>query len=237
MGAIGSVGDFAGWVFRQRALWRTARTGFSGVHAHAGSNAARGRDESSVSQGGLEGDCAHSHRASSNRRPDKNACCRVIGFSTCLFGFLLLGAGCAHAQAINLNDIFGEGAPTVSGGILQVLLVLTILSVAPGILMMATCFTRFIVALSFLRAGLGLQTTPSNIILINLALFMTWFVMAPTFEMAWQTGLRPMMEGKLATQEAVEKMVEPFKTFMSANVREKDTVLFQGLVKQGPESE
>ncbi|MEZ5899385.1 MAG: flagellar type III secretion system pore protein FliP [Hyphomicrobiaceae bacterium] len=125
----------------------------------------------------------------------------------------------------------------MSGGILQVLLVLTILSVAPGILMMATCFTRFIVALSFLRAGLGLQTTPSNIILINLALFMTWFVMAPTFEMAWKTGLRPMMEGKLATQEAVEKMAEPFKTFMSANVREKDTVLFQGLVRHGPESE
>lgn len=237
MGAIGSVGDFAGWAFRQRALWRTARAGLSGIYAHAGSSTTCWRYESPVSQGGFEGDSEHPHGAARNRRPNKNACYRVIGFSTCVLAFLILGPGCAHAQAVNLNDVFGEGAPTVSGGILQVLLVLTILSVAPGILMMATCFTRFIVALSFLRAGLGLQTTPSNIILINLALFMTWFVMAPTFEIGWKTGLRPMMEGKLATQEAVEKMAQPFKTFMSANVREKDTVLFQGLVRQGPESE
>ncbi len=99
---------------------------------------------------------------------------------------------------------------------------------------MGTCFTRFIIALSFLRTGLGLQTTPSNIILINLALFMTWFVMAPTFETAWQTGLKPLMEEKMPTDEAVGKMVEPFKEFMKANVRPEDVALFQDLAKRQP---
>ncbi len=96
---------------------------------------------------------------------------------------------------------------------------------------MMTCFTRFIVALSFLRAGLGLQTTPSNLILINLALFMTWFVMAPTFEKAWETGMKPLMEEKLPTEQAVVNMAAPFKEFMQANVRPADLALFQDLAR------
>ena len=71
------------------------------------------------------------------------------------------------------------------------------LSVAPGLLIMVTCFTRFVVALSFLRAGLGLQTTPANLILISLALFMTFYVMGPTFDQAWQNGVQPLMENKI----------------------------------------
>ncbi|HMN38734.1 MAG TPA: flagellar type III secretion system pore protein FliP [Hyphomicrobium sp.] len=146
---------------------------------------------------------------------------------------VMLAGTAARAQGLNLDGVMGGGqTPTAAGGIIQMLLVLTAISLAPGILMMATCFTRFIIALSFLRAGLGLQTTPSNIILINLALFMTWFVMAPTFEQAWQSGLKPMMEEKITSREAVENMVQPFKVFMKANVRDKDAAVFQGLVKQ-----
>ena len=74
------------------------------------------------------------------------------------------------------------------------MVVVTVLSVAPGLLVMVTCFTRFVVALSFLRAGLGLQTTPANLILISLALFMTFYVMGPTFDRAWQNGVQPLME-------------------------------------------
>ena len=76
------------------------------------------------------------------------------------------------------------------------------LSVAPGLLIMVTSFTRFVVALSFLRAGLGLQSTPANLVLISLALFMTFFVMAPTFDRAWQNGLQPLMDNEIIEQEA-----------------------------------
>ena len=103
------------------------------------------------------------------------------------------------------------------------------LSVAPGLLMMVTCFTRFVVALSFLRAGLGLQTTPANLILISLALFMTFYVMGPTFDQAWQNGVQPLMENKINEQEAYTRITTPFKTFMRANVREKDLKLFEDL--------
>jgi len=92
-----------------------------------------------------------------------------------------------------------------------------------------TCFTRFIIALSFLRAGLGLQTTPANLILISLALFMTFYVMGPTFDQAWQNGVQPLVENKIDEQEAYKRIAAPFKTFMRANVRERDLKLFEEL--------
>ena len=106
------------------------------------------------------------------------------------------------------------------------------LSVAPGLLIMVTCFTRFVVALSFLRAGLGLQTTPANLILISLALFMTFYVMGPTFDKAWQNGVQPLMENKINEQEAYTRISAPFKAFMRANVREKDLKLFEDLANE-----
>ena len=80
--------------------------------------------------------------------------------------------------------------------------VLTVLSVAPGLLIMVTSFTRFTVALSFLRSGLGLQSTPANLVLISLSLFMTFFVMAPTFDKAWQNGLQPLMDNTISQEQA-----------------------------------
>ncbi|MDX2308826.1 MAG: flagellar type III secretion system pore protein FliP [Hyphomicrobium sp.] len=138
----------------------------------------------------------------------------------------------AAAQTIDLDGIFAPQSPTAAGRIVQALLLLTVLSVAPSLLVMATCFTRFIIALSFLRAGLGLQTTPSNVILINLALFMTWFVMAPTFEKAWDTGMRPLMAETLPVDQALENMTVPFKEFMKANVRPADLALFEDLARR-----
>ena len=90
------------------------------------------------------------------------------------------------------------------------------LSVAPGLLIMVTSFTRFIVALSFLRSGLGLQSAPANLVLISLSLFMTFFVMAPTFDRAWQNGLQPLMDNKISQQEALAAVIEPFREFMLA---------------------
>jgi flagellar biosynthetic protein FliP len=135
----------------------------------------------------------------------------------------------AFAQVPNLESLIPPGDGTATGRIVQLILVVTVLSVAPGLLMMVTCFTRFVIALSFLRAGLGLQTTPANLILISLALFMTFYVMAPTFDNAWQNGLKPLMENKINEQEAYTRVTTPFKTFMRANVRDRDLKLFEDL--------
>ena len=98
-----------------------------------------------------------------------------------------------------------------SGRIVQLVALLTVLSLAPGLLMMVTSFTRFVIALSFLRSGLGLQSTPANLVMISLALFMTFFVMAPTFDKSWKDGIKPMMENQLAEEQAFPKIVEPFR--------------------------
>ena len=102
----------------------------------------------------------------------------------------MLTATPVWAQIPSLETLIPSGDASAAGRIVQLMAVVTILSVAPGLLIMVTCFTRFVVALSFLRAGLGLQTTPANLILISLALFMTFYVMGPTFDQAWH-GMRP----------------------------------------------
>src|ERR1044072_2551938 len=142
---------------------------------------------------------------------------------------LALSASGAEAQLPKLETLFPGGDATTAGRIIQLILVITVLSVAPGLLVMVTCFTRFVVALSFLRAGLGMQTTPANLILISLALFMTFYVMGPTFDPAWQNGVQPLMENKINEQEAYTRISAPFKTFMRSNVREKDLKLFEDL--------
>ena len=100
---------------------------------------------------------------------------------------LLAACWPASAQTVDLGALIPAGGATASGRIIELVAILTVLSVAPGLLIMVTSFTRFIVALSFLRSGLGLQSAPANLVLISLSLFMTFFVMAPTFDRAWQT--------------------------------------------------
>jgi flagellar biosynthetic protein FliP len=98
-------------------------------------------------------------------------------------------------------------------------------------MIMVTSFTRFIVALSFLRSGLGLQGTSANLVLTSLALFMTMFVMAPTFDRAWQNGLKPLMDNKISQEEAFVAITTPFHEFMLAQAPEKDIALFEDLSK------
>ena len=143
---------------------------------------------------------------------------------------LLFLAGAAHAQTSDLSAALNNiaGAST-SGRIVQLVALLTVLSLAPGLLMMVTSFTRFVIALSFLRSGLGLQSTPANLVLISLALFMTFFVMAPTFDRSWKDGIKPMIDNKISEEEAFPKIVEPFRKFMLAQTREKDLKTFEDL--------
>ncbi len=121
---------------------------------------------------------------------------------------------------------------SVAAWIIRTFGLLTILSVAPGILIMVTSFPRFIIAFSILRSGMGLSSTPSNMILLSLSLFMTFYVMSPTFDQAWQNGVQPLLANQINETEAVQRIAEPFRTFMAANTRDKDLALFVDLARE-----
>jgi flagellar biosynthetic protein FliP len=146
--------------------------------------------------------------------------------------FLTVAALPAAAQIPSLEQLVPPGDPTASGRIMQFVALLTVLSLAPGLLIMVTSFTRIVIALSFLRAGLGLQTTPANIVLVSLALFMTFYVMGPTFDRAWNNGVQPLMKREITEQEAYQRITAPFRVFMRANVREKDLQMFTDLASE-----
>jgi flagellar biosynthesis protein FliP len=144
---------------------------------------------------------------------------------------LVLMTAAAQAQTVDLGSLVPNGGATATARIIQMAVILTVLSVAPGLLIMVTSFTRFIVALSFLRSGLGLQSTPANLVLISLSLFMTFFVMAPTFDRAWQNGVKPLLDNTINQQDAYVAVTTPFREFMLAQVRDKDLNLFEDLSK------
>ncbi len=145
---------------------------------------------------------------------------------------LLAGAMPAAAQQIDLGALAGQANGTTIGYIIQLFGLVTVLSVAPGILIMVTSFTRFVIAFSILRAGIGLPTTPANLILISLALFMTFYVMAPAFDQAWNNGVQPLMNNQISETEAMQRISDPFRTFMANNVRPKDYDLFADLARE-----
>ena len=126
---------------------------------------------------------------------------------------------------INITVSGGDGDVQVANSI-QILILLTVLSLAPSILIMMTSFTRFIIVLGFVRRALSLQATPPNQTLIGLALFLTLFVMAPVFTDVYENAYVPLQEGTVSLEEAVDLASDPFKEFMLAQVRSKDLALF-----------
>ncbi|PZP56223.1 MAG: flagellar biosynthetic protein FliP [Micavibrio aeruginosavorus] len=136
----------------------------------------------------------------------------------------------ALAQVISM-DLGGSNPGTVSGTVIQLMALMTVLSLAPSILIMMTSFTRIIVVLSFLRSALGLQQTPPNTVMISLAMFLTFFIMAPTFEAAYNQGIKPLIAEEIDEVEAFNRSVGPFKEFMLRNVREADLRLFMEVSK------
>ena len=154
---------------------------------------------------------------------------RRIGWLTALAALVLaLTAAPALAQSMTLD--LGEGG-TSTGRIIQMLALLTVLSLAPAILVTVTSFTRIIVVLSVLRNALGVQQTPPNIVLISLALFLTGFVMAPTLQKSYDDGIAPLIAEKMPESEALERAAAPLHTFMAAHVRDQDVQLFAGIAK------
>ena len=144
---------------------------------------------------------------------------------------ILLIAEPAVAQQVNIN--LGDNA-TLTGRIVQLVALVTVLSLAPSILIVVTSFTRIIVVLSLLRSALGIQQTPPNTVLISLALFLTAFIMAPTFTKAYNEGVAPFMSEQIEAADAFQKTVEPFKEFMLAHVRDKDLKLFLDMSNSPP---
>lgn len=131
----------------------------------------------------------------------------------------------ALAQSVTL-DMGPDGSSSTTGRIIQLVLVLTILSLAPSILVMMTSFTRIVIALSFLRTALGTQQTPPNQVLISLALFLTLFIMMPTFQTVYDEAVQPLLDGSIDETQAFSRAVVPFEDFMMTHVREQDLALF-----------
>ena len=134
----------------------------------------------------------------------------------------------AHAQSFNL-DLGHAGDAGATGRLVQITALFTLLSLAPSLLVMVTAFTRIVVVLSLLRSALGAQGTPPNMVLIGLALFLTFFVMQPAMDQAWTGAIQPMIAGKLPELEALQKAAEPFRAFMVTNARPADLQLFETL--------
>ena len=132
------------------------------------------------------------------------------------------------ASAVTLPTVklgLEPAGPAQMATVLQILLLLTVLSVAPALLLMITSFTRLAVVFSLLRHALGTQQTPPNQILIALALFLTFFIMSPIFQKAYSQGIRPYLDGQINEQELFHTVLKPFREFMLKNTREKDLAL------------
>ncbi|MBF0352432.1 MAG: flagellar type III secretion system pore protein FliP [SAR324 cluster bacterium] len=148
--------------------------------------------------------------------------------------FLIAGGSLIHAQSpipgINIS-IDSATTPQQVSSSLQIVFLLTILTLAPALFIMTTSFTRFIIVLSFLRQAIGTPQTPPNQVILGLALFLTLFVMMPVWEEVNQTALKPYLNNQMSQQTFLERSVIPVKRFMQRFTREKDLALFVKIAK------
>ncbi|MBB3979269.1 flagellar biosynthetic protein FliP [Rhizobium azooxidifex] len=156
----------------------------------------------------------------------------MIRFFTTTFVAMMAMTSVALAQQTPAQLLTTPIDGSVASWIIRTFGLLTVLSVAPGILIMVTSFPRFVIAFAILRSGMGLATTPSNMILVSLALFMTFYVMTPTFDRAWETGIQPLIANQIDEGEAARRVAEPFREFMTANTRDEDMQLFITLAQE-----
>ena len=150
-----------------------------------------------------------------------------------LIALAALVAWIEPAAAEKLTIDLGQGSG-MTERLIQIVALITILSIAPSILIMVTSFVRIVVVLSLLRTAIGIQQSPPNSVMIALALFLTAFVMGPTFEKAYADGIAPLMAEKIEPAEAFTKTSAPIAGFMLKHVRESDLQLFFNLAKQEP---
>jgi flagellar biosynthetic protein FliP len=129
---------------------------------------------------------------------------------------LLCLAGPSLAQSLSID--LGDGGPTVATRTAQLLLVVTVLALVPGLMVTVTCFPFIVTVLSILRQAIGLQQSPPNLVIVTLALFLTWYVMDPVFTEAWVKGLQPLSNGQMDLQAALPATIAPFRVFMAARL-------------------
>lgn len=154
----------------------------------------------------------------------------VLGMVVAALGLAALAApAMAQSVTLDLGGTAGGGSNSTTARIVQLIALTTVLSVAPSILVMVTSFTRIVIVLGFVRQALGTMQSPPNMVIVSLALFLTAFVMAPTFEEAWNKGLQPYMDGQIEEAEAFERTVKPIHAFMLRHAREQDVRLFMDL--------
>lgn len=146
------------------------------------------------------------------------------------FGLLFVLASALPAGAETINVDFSEGFG-LTERLVQIIALVTILSLAPSILVMVTSFVRIVVVLSLLRTAMGVQQSPPNSVIISLSLFLTAFVMAPVFEKAYETGIAPLVNEEIEMGDAFTETTKPFHAFMLTQVRDKDLELFMNLSK------
>ncbi len=153
----------------------------------------------------------------------------IIAVIATIIAIMTFPGNSAMAQSISLN--LGGKSGEATGQIVQLVALLTVLSLAPSILIMVTSFTRIVVVLAFLRTAMGTQQTPPNQVLVSLALFLTLFIMTPTFETAYNQGIRPLIDGQIGEMEAFNLTTAPFHKFMMRHVRKDDLNLFADAAK------
>jgi flagellar biosynthetic protein FliP len=147
---------------------------------------------------------------------------RLVTIAAGVAGVFALTQG-ALAQDISVN--FGQGTG-LTERVIQLIALLTVLSLAPSILIMMTSFTRIVVVLSLLRTALGTATAPPNAVIVSLALFLTAFVMGPALQRSYDVGVKPLLANEITAEQAFERGSGPLRAFMQKNVREKDLKLF-----------
>jgi len=135
----------------------------------------------------------------------------------CVLGLGLLFLSTSGAAAQDLSISLGDDN-VLTATVLQMLALITVLSLAPGLAIMITCFPFVVTVLSILRQAIGLQQAPPNMLIISLALFITYFVMDPVFQASWESGLQPLSAGEMDLQEAFPKIIEPFRLFMAGRL-------------------
>ncbi len=161
--------------------------------------------------------------------PDRPRLTRALTLLAFLAAILI--PGIAFGQDISID--FGDDA-TITERAVQLVGLVTLLSLAPSILVMVTSFTRIVVVLSLLRTAIGLQTAPPNSVMVSLALFLTLFVMGPTLQQSYDNGIAPLIAGTIEVQEAFERASTPIQDFMAANVRQQDVQLFYDMSTEPP---
>ena len=150
-----------------------------------------------------------------------------------LVAVLCLAALALPAGAQEISISLGDGG-SLAGRSIQLILLVTVLSLAPGLAIMLTCFPFIVTVLAILRQAIGLQQSPPNMLIVSLALFLTYFVMEPTFTQAWQQGVEPLVNESITVDEAVPRILTPFRSFMATRA---DADTYDALASLRPPAE